>query len=624
MENRSNENKELSAEIEKLKKQIEKIKKNRNYGLVWEKDKEPEKIVLDCQYKIPILNEVREKAIINDKNLPENILIEGDNYHALSVLNYTHKEKIDVIYIDPPYNTGNKNWKYNNNYIDKDDRYRHSKWLNMMNARLLLAKDLLKPEGCLICAIDENEYANLYLLLEQIFPDYNIDAVTVVHNPRGIQGKNFSYNNEYAIFVYPNVKYKYIEDSKRKITLEENFRVHGSNSPRSTSKTCFYPILVKGNKIFGFGQVAKNNFHPKNRINKLKGNILEIWPIDSENIERKWSFSRDTVEKIADELMIKNGSEGIEIYRKKERTPYRTVWIGPKYDANVYGSKLVKRIVGKDFPFPKSLYTVKECLDAVARNKKNAIILDYFAGSGTTGHAVLEMNKEDGGNRKFILCTNNEGNICTEITYPRIKNVIEGYTFNGEEKTNIYEKALTSKSIKNLDKIKEEIIDIIKNERNNFDSIKTGIKNNVIYLFGVKKIKGRKYGLGGNLRYFKTELLDIDHISHISDNNKIKLTYKAGSMIALREDTFEEIEKNDWWQIFKNDKKYTAIYFKEDKQKLKELVKKLSNLQKEVKLYIFSWGKNEYKNEFTEYKNINVEDIPEPIIEVYKEVNSLN
>ena len=106
-----------------------------------------------------------------------------------------------MIYIDPPYNTGNKNWKYNNNYIDKDDRYRHSKWLNMMNARLLLAKDLLKPEGCLICAIDENEYANLYLLLEQIFPDYNIDAVTVVHNPRGIQGKNISKIFPLSLFI---------------------------------------------------------------------------------------------------------------------------------------------------------------------------------------------------------------------------------------------------------------------------------------------------------------------------------------------------------------------------------------------------------------------------------------
>ena len=127
-----------------------------------------------------------------------------------------------------------------------------------------------------------------------------------------------------------------------------------------------------------------------------------------------------------------------------------------------------------------------------------------------------------------------------------------------------------------------------------------------------------------NLKYFNTFLLDIDHISHVSDEQKIKLTYQAGEMIALRENTFEEVEKDEWWQIFKDGTKYTAIYFKEDKSKLNELIKKLSKLKEKVVLYIFSWGKNEYKNEFTDYKNIKVEDIPEPIIDVYKEINRLN
>ena len=150
-------NKEILEEVEKLQRQVSSLKSRKKYGLVWEDEKEPERIVSECQYKIPILKRVKGKEIVKDKTKPMNILIEGDNYHALSVLNYTHKGKIDVIYIDPPFNTGAKDWKYNNNYVDMNDLYRHSKWLNMMSKRLWLAKNLLAEDGVLICAIDDNE-----------------------------------------------------------------------------------------------------------------------------------------------------------------------------------------------------------------------------------------------------------------------------------------------------------------------------------------------------------------------------------------------------------------------------------------------------------------------------------
>ena len=285
-------------------------------------------------------------------------------------------------------------------------------------------------------------------------------------------------------------------------------------------------------------------------------------------------FSRQSVEEIQDELVCRKIKEEFVVIREKKDYRWKTVWTDTKYNANVYGTKLVNNIIKAKFPFPKSLYAVMDCITAVIHNKNNAIILDFFAGSGTTGHAVLELNKEDGGKRKFILCTNNEDNngegtkIAEDICYPRIKNVIMGYT---------------------------------------------GLLDKKKYL-----------GLNGNLKYYKTELLDIDHISHVSDEQKIKLTYQAGEMIALRENTFEEVEKDEWWQIFKDGTKYTAIYFKEDKSKLNELIKKMGKLKEKVVLYVFSWGKNEYKNEFTDYKNIRVEDIPEPIIDVYREVNRLS
>ena len=161
--------KKLLKEVKKLKDENKKLKSRKKYGIVWEEEKEPEKVVLECKEKEPILKEVKDKEILTDKEKPMNLLIEGDNYHALQVLNYTHKVQVDVIYIEPPFNTGAKNWKYNNNYVDKDDSYRHSKWLNLMNKRLKLAKELLKEDGVLICAIDENELWHLGCLLEDIF-----------------------------------------------------------------------------------------------------------------------------------------------------------------------------------------------------------------------------------------------------------------------------------------------------------------------------------------------------------------------------------------------------------------------------------------------------------------------
>lgn len=635
-----NRNKELIEEVEKLKRKVSILKTKKKYGLVWDEEKEPEQIVLDCQYKIPILKEDETKKIILDKEKQVNILIEGDNYHALSVLNYTHKGKIDVIYIDPPYNTGAKDWKYNNNYVIEEDGYRHSKWLNMMNKRLELAKNLLSGNGVLICAIDENELANLYLLLYKIFCSNSrkfgyrtIDLITIIHNPSGTQSKNFSYCNEYALFVYPTntktISYEQRSEENADIrSFMNGAKGKDNNYLRITGYNCFYPILIKDNEIIGFGDVCDKNFHPQTSNIKRKDNVIEIYPIDNENVERKWLFARNSVEDVKNELNVKvNKKTGFyEIFRIKSNINYKTVWNDKKYNAKIYGTQLVNEIINADFPFPKSLYNVEECLIATTKDNKQAIILDFFAGSGTTGHAVLELNKKDGGNRKFILCTNNENNICKEVTYPRIYNVMKGYKFKGKDKTTLYEKKITFSNLsKNFDELLEEINTIVKENEDKYDKIDKKFEDNIIKIIGIKNIDGFKDGLSGNLSYFKTELLDIDHISHVSDEQKIELTYKAGEMIALKEDTCEEMEKNNWWQIFTNtaETKYTAIYFKEDKTKLNELVIKLSKFKENIVLYIFSWGKNEYKNEWTEYKNIKVEDIPEPIIDVYKKINRL-
>ena len=233
-------------EKDDLLKVIENLESRKKYGLIWDEEKTKEQFEKESENALPVLKEVKGKEIKTDSTKPTNILIEGDNYHALSVLNYTRQGKVDVIYIDPPYNTGAKDWKYNNNYVDSNDTYRHSKWLSMMRNRLRITRKLLKDDGVLICAIDENELNRLGLLLEEIFGNHELHCITIVHNPRGVQGKNFSYTHEYAYFSLP-IGIKVIEHRKIKDADIDwrNLRDNGGESLRTDARNCFYPNHCK-------------------------------------------------------------------------------------------------------------------------------------------------------------------------------------------------------------------------------------------------------------------------------------------------------------------------------------------------------------------------------------------
>ena len=466
---------------------------DKKFGIVFEEHTEEvdEKLV---DY-IPVFSEDENRKILKDKEQKWNFLIEGDNLQSLYLLEKTHFGKIDCIYIDPPYNTGAKTWKYNNDYVDKRDTYRHSKWLSMMSVRMSIAKKLLKEDGVFICAIDENELATTLLLIEDVFGEnYKSDCITVVHNPRGIQGDNFSYINEYAIFTYRK-GLKAI--TTRELSEEEidwsPLRNWGDESERHDAANCFYPIYVKDGKIVGFGDdvTSDDSFHPNKN-----------------------------------EYDIEIG---------KDFTPYRTVWNDKKYDANEYGTQLIKSMIPNcDFSFPKSIYTVYECLYAVTKDKPDAIILDYFAGSGTTGHATLMMNKLLGGNRHFILCTNNDvgekkekeykkkyGEIDSEsdkwidwkekygiassVTYPRIKSTIEGFKHKKDFKTSLLEKKLTASSLSRIDTVLAQIEEIKEREKNNYTDIKVVVEDNTVKLLGIVKKAKEIEGIPSNLKYYKCD-----------------------------------------------------------------------------------------------------------------------
>jgi len=540
---------------EELVSLLKEVKKRKKYGLVWE-DK-PEDVVEQCKKELPVLEESRDRAIQKDGNLPTNLMIEGDNYHSLSVLNYTHAGKIDVIYIDPPYNTGAKDWKYNNNFVDINDRWRHSKWISLMRNRLQICKGILKKDGIIIIAIDDNEIASLSLLLDEMFPEKVLNTVVIVNNPHGVSRSGFSRTHEYALFLLnPGqvINKKPAPEDLREI----NLRRSGNNSLRQDSPTMFYPIMVdkKTLKVIGAGEVPEKDYHPKHQTIE-KDKFYEIWPLDSKNVEKNWYYSRKRViEKGAVELFTKNIKGQVHVYfphtNNSEQT-YKSVWVGSEFDAGAYGATLVKTMTGTDFPFPKSINTVYDCLKAVIKTK-DAIVLDFFAGSGTTGHAVLMLNQEDDGNRKFILCTNNEGGIAEDVCYPRLKKAIEGYS----------------------------------------------------------NIKG----IPSNLRYFKTSFVSK---SKVSDDTRRELVKRSTEMICVRENTFEKVLDKAGFKIYKDAKHTAGILF--DLDKLDELKSKLTEQNLPTNIYVFSLTNDTFTEDFDDLNlEHELCPIPESMLEVYRKL----
>ena len=428
-------------------------------------------------------------------------LIEADNYHALQLLEYLYAGEVDCIYIDPPYNTGARDWKYNNNYVDKNDNWRHSKWLAMMKRRLLLAKKLLKPEtGVLIVAIDEHEVHHLRALLSELFPEYYIQMITAVTNPKGVTQGRFSRVEEYLIYCFG--KNAYVPDSGdnllnppdpiRKPRWKGLLR-SGTNARRTDRKNMFYPVLIDEGKrrVVGAGDPLPYEQQPT--LGEKIDGYAAAWPIRTDKSFGRYSVGSSTLRKLIQKGYVKCGkydeerkTYGItyvsepnqrkidagEIlitgrdsvtnvvtidFAVNENRVIKTIWHRKRHDAGAYGSELVRDVLGgTSFSFPKSIYSVKDAIAAVTRNKPSALILDFFSGSGTTLNAINLLNSEDNGNRRCIMVTNNEVSaeearllrakgltpgtyewekrgICQSVTWPRCKFTILGKRDNDSE-----------------------------------------------------------------------------------------------------------------------------------------------------------------------------------------------
>ena len=433
---------------------------------------------------------------------PFHTVINGENYHVLKALTYTHRGKVDAIYIDPPYNTGAKDWKYNNDYVEGDDLYRHSKWLAMMERRLDVAKALLNPaDSVLIVTIDEKEYLRLGMLLEQIFPEAAIQMIGSVINPKGsARTGRFSRVDEYIYFVFfGNSKVtpwrtdmlREVNEDGRSVRWAGLMR-NGEGSRRTRIPSMFFPIFIdkETGQYHSTGEPPPVDVKP-NEIPVPEGTIA-IFPIDGNGQELMWRLSPSSFREYLEighakfgprnkktglrsvsylqsgiRQMIESGeiiatgrdSEGALELQFADSVGTRspgTLWNMVSHSASEHGAGLLKRMVpGRRFPYPKSLYAVEDCLRFVLAKKHHAVVVDFFSGSGTTAHAVMRLNRQDGGRRQCISVTNNEvaadeqkalreqglrpgdtewekHGICDYITKPRVAAAITGKTTAGE------------------------------------------------------------------------------------------------------------------------------------------------------------------------------------------------
>ena len=387
---------------------------------------------------------------------PAHVVINAENHHALEMLQFTHAGKVDCIYIDPPYNTGAKDWKYDNNYVDGEDAYRHSKWLAFMERRLLLAKELLNPDdSVLIITIDEKEYLRLGMLLEQTLPNANIQMISSLINPASSSRRGeFGRSNEFLFIVYlgdaspaplqldPVWFGKASTKRKDKIRWQELSR-RGDNGRRDARPNLFYPIFVEadGSRIHSVGEAIGRDDELAS-VSPPSGTVT-IWPIRQDGSHGTWGRGPDSLRDAASKGFVKIGgftAQGMAVYHlargEQEKvlngtypvlahaadgsvivddSNYKTAlvpgtqWEIPSHDASTFGSALLSRILpGRRFPFPKSLFAVEDVLRFFVHDKPSATVVDFFAGSGTTAHAVMRLNRQDGGRRQAIVVTNNE------------------------------------------------------------------------------------------------------------------------------------------------------------------------------------------------------------------------
>ena len=526
---------------------IKQLERNKEYGLIWDQEKTKEVFEITVEKKLPILKNVIKNGMSN-KSALNNILIEGDNYHALSILSYTHEEKIDVIYIDPPYNTGN-GFRYNDKIVDRNDSYKHSKWLSFMNKRLRLARQLLTKNGVILISIDDQEQSQLKILCDEIFGEANFYAMlnwTARNKPMNAGSSRFKIQkSEEYVLVYGKISMQ--ERVAFNLEIKEKLEYPNDDG--------------KGEGEYRIEEVQQRKNIGIKRSEKMAYTILNIKPKEG----YRWTIGHEHADEMISKkhLYVKNTKIVRKIFKSEESdVRFHPFWanLSDIYGSSESGKKELDEIIpNHGFETVKPTELIKKLIFHTTTS--TSTILDFFAGSGTTGHAILELNNEDHGDRKFILCTNNENNICSNVCYPRLKKIITGY----------------------------------KNSKN-------------------KKI----LGLGGNLKYFKTAFVN----SEPTDQNKKNMVEQSTEMLCLKENCFDLIESGKKFKIFKNyDGNYLGIVYYYDG--IDPFKKEVLKLERKINTYVFSLTDEVDTEDFDDVAEwVYLKPIPSAILNVYRRIFS--
>lgn len=503
---------------------IETALNDKKYGLVWEEHTEEVEEILEK--KIPVFTEVIERKIEVNPFQPYNFIIEGDNLHSLKLLQKTHKGRIDVIYIDPPYNTGAKNWRYNNDFVDANDGFKHSKFISFLYKRLILAKSLLSDAGIIIVTIDDYEFHNVRHIMNEIYGEEQyIGNIVIKNNPSGRSTvSGLSVCHEYALLYGKgsNTKLSRLARNEKQIARFNEEDEIGPFEWRNFLKSgykeqfpkMYYPIFIKKDgSAFRIPELLWNSSIQEYEIlDELIDDEFISYPIDSKGNHRRWRWGLDRAKSEQSEMSVRKDAQGdfavyVKTRMKNDGVLPMSVWDDKKYSSTEYGNNYLSSILsGKKFDYPKSIYAVIDCLK-VANAKKDSIILDFFAGSGTTGHAVMKMNELDHGNRKFILCTNNENDICEEVTYERIKKISLGYEHVGKYEEELFSAKLTITNLRKIDEILSDIETIKKLRKDDFEKFITKSENGNLTLSGINQKTDNIPGIPHNIKYFKTDFI---------------------------------------------------------------------------------------------------------------------
>lgn len=557
---------------------LEFLAENKPYGLVWE-DK-PEDVEERLREELPVLKEVPERAIISDNpDAPNHILIEGDNLEALTALAYTHEGKIDVIYIDPPYNTGNKDFVYNDHYVDKEDSYRHSKWLSFMSRRLKIAKQLLSDKGVIFISIDDNEQAQLKLLCDEVFGEQNFIAKFDWRKKTGANdAKDIAVITE-SIVLFAKSKQVCLE---KQIWARDQGSINKSRYKYSDEFVeirgkFYYDTLDRGglqysdSMNFGIQMPDGKMLFPNGRSEFSNDGWIWKWSTD----KVKWGLENKFLEIVKSNKNLHTKYtikykvyENVDNEGKPRETRGRAYMNLITEPINQQGNTEMTAIFDGDAPFsnPKPIGLITYLFSTL--RVKEYTILDFFAGSGTTLHATMQLNKDDGGHRKCILVTNNENGICENVTYERNKRVIEGYTTPKGEQV-------------------------------------AGLADN-------------------NLRYYRTDFVGRSR----SVQNMRRLVNLSTDMLCIKEDLYEEQREFAGQQTYKNvfryfddgQKRMLVIYREEAVEQIARLIAK-TDFNDKIKVYVFSPSEDPWEETFEEVADkVELCALPAAIYNAYRRV----